>query len=182
MEFEQKGWGLFSQSDAASNKLLSVKRKIYGHVQMKEPILTYIKATMTDIDYLLWLREETMTDHLVNSGLKATKESHLQRIMYQFEHAKIITLGSQKVGLLKAIEHPDKLEIIQIQIDPKHQGKGIGRKVIGSIIEDAFSKNLNVTLSVLKENKAKNLYQRLGFKIAEENSHSLIMEATSTLA
>jgi ribosomal protein S18 acetylase RimI-like enzyme len=68
------------------------------------------------------------------------------------------------------------IEIIQIQIEPLHQGKGIGRKIIKSIIEKASGEKSSVILSVLKENMAKKLYDSIGFKVITENSESFIMK------
>ncbi|MNL57243.1 ribosomal-protein-alanine N-acetyltransferase [compost metagenome] len=77
---------------------------------------------------------------------------------------------------MKVNENKSGFEIIQIQIDPEFQGKGIGKKMIQSIIDKASSLNLPVELSVLKNNKAKQLYISLGFKIINENEDSFIMK------
>jgi len=138
--------------------------------------LTYRKATQTDIDYLLRLRKQTMNEHLINSGMDVSEENHLKRIMYQFDNAKIIYLNAKKIGLLKVSESQNKIEIIQFQIDPKYQQKGIGQIIIKSIIKKSSKKKLPVILSVLKVNKAKRLYERIGFNIIEENENSFIMK------
>jgi ribosomal protein S18 acetylase RimI-like enzyme len=138
--------------------------------------LTYRKCLHTDLEYLLWLRKITMNEHLVHSGLAITEENHVNRIMFQFDQAKIILLKDQKIGLLKMFEHQNSIEIIQIQIEPLHQGKGIGQKIIKSILEKASVKKSAVTLSVLKGNKAKKLYDTIGFKVITESTESFIMK------
>lgn len=143
---------------------------------MDEIELTYRKCLNTDIEYLLWLRKKTMNEHLIHSGIDISDENHLNRIMFQFEQAKIILLKDQKIGLLKIFEHQNDIEIIQIQIEPLHQGKGIGQKIIKSVIEKLSGEKLSVTLSVLKENKAKKLYDSIGFKVISENNESFIMK------
>lgn len=137
--------------------------------------LTYRKCLNTDIEYLLWLRKKTMDEHLINSGINVSDENHLNRIMFKFDQAKIIILNQQKIGLLKISEHQNNIEIIQIQIEPLYQGKGIGQKIIKSIIERSSEEKLFVTLSVLKKNKAKKLYESIGFKVIIENDQSFIM-------
>jgi ribosomal protein S18 acetylase RimI-like enzyme len=143
---------------------------------MDEIELTYRKCLKTDIGYLLWLRKKTMNEHLINSGIDVSDENHLNRIMFQFDQAKIILLKDQKIGLLKILEHQNSIEIIQIQIEPLYQGKGLGQKIIKSIIEKLSGEKLSVTLSVLKENKAKKLYDTIGFKVIIENNESFIMK------
>jgi len=117
-----------------------------------------------------------MNIHLSNSGILIDQENHLNRIIYEFENAKLIYLNDNKIGLLKVIENDKNIEIIQIQIDPKFQGKGIGEKVIKELIENSSRLKKKISLSVLKKNKARNLYEKVGFKIKSENEHSYIME------
>ncbi|TDE43213.1 N-acetyltransferase [Flavobacterium rhamnosiphilum] len=147
---------------------------------MDEIELTYRKCLNTDIEYLLWLRKKTMNEHLIYSGIDISHENHLKRIMFQFEQAKIILLKDQKIGLLKILEQQSNIEIIQIQIEPLYQGKGIGQKIIKSVIEKLSDEKLSVTLSVLKENKAKKLYDSIGFKVISENNESFIMKYEKT--
>ncbi|RZK04219.1 MAG: N-acetyltransferase [Flavobacterium sp.] len=137
--------------------------------------ITFKDCEDTDIEYLLWLRKETMSLHLEKSGLDLDDESHLKRIKYGFENARLIFMDDKKIGLLKVGNLQEYIEIIQIQIDANYQGRGIGRKIIQSIVENNLEKK-PIQLSVLKENRAKKLYKDLGFKIIGENQHSFIME------
>lgn len=143
---------------------------------MKEIEFNYKKASQADINYLLWLRKQTMTEHFLNSGIEVNDEYHLERIKYHFEDAKVILLTETPIGLLKVNKNKSGFEIIQIQIDPEHQGKGFGKKIIQYVIDKAASQNLPVQLSVLKKNKAQQLYISLGFKIINENKDSFIMK------
>jgi ribosomal protein S18 acetylase RimI-like enzyme len=138
--------------------------------------LTYQKATEEDMDFLLWLRKQTMVEHLIHAGKEVNEENLLDRINYHFEDAEIILLKNQKIGLLKLAENENEIEILQIQIEPNHQNKGIGKEIIQAIIQKAFTKNIPVKLSVLKVNKAQNLYKTLGFEIYDENEYSYFMK------
>ncbi len=138
--------------------------------------LQYRKASENDLGFLLDLRMKTMTEHYASSGLPTTEESALQRVLYQFEKANIISLDNEPIGLLKINKESDKTEILQIQIDPKMQGKGIGKIILKDIIEESKTAQKPVVLSVLKTNKAQNLYSSLGFIIINEDEHSYIME------
>ncbi len=138
--------------------------------------MTFKKAQPSDIDYLLWLRMETMEKHLLDSGVRLTEEGHLARVKYAFENAKIILLKGEKIGLLKLKESQGEMEILQIQIDPKYQGKGWGSKIIQTIIRKAEKEKKILNLSVLKKNKAKYLYEKLGFKVVDETHDSFIMK------
>jgi len=140
------------------------------------PQITYRPALESDLNFLLDLRAKTMNPHLITSSLSTTVDSHMQRIKYKFEHASIIECNGTSIGLLKIERKQDDIELIQIQIDPLYQGKGIGKKILKAIITDAISEGKSITLHVLKVNQAQRLYLKLGFKIIEENEHSYLMK------
>lgn len=136
--------------------------------------LQYRKALESDIDFLLDLRKKTMTEHYASSNLSTDEKSTLQRVLYEFEKANIIILNNNPIGLLKINKAEDYIEILQLQIDPKLQGKGIGKNILNDIIGKYSQKPIR--LSVLKTNKAQNLYSGLGFTIIDEDEHSYKME------
>jgi ribosomal protein S18 acetylase RimI-like enzyme len=138
--------------------------------------IDYRKASEKDIDFLLDLRAKTMNEHYANSSLPTDKASTLQRVLYQFEKANIILLNDEPIGLLKIDKSKDPIEVLQLQIDPNQQGKGLGKTILQSILEEASSAGKKVSLSVLKSNKAQHLYSSLGFKTVGEDEHSYFME------
>jgi len=146
-------------------------------MHMENLQISYRKAKEDDVNFLMQLRQNTMTPHLLSSGIEVNPESYMQRILYNYNDARIILLNQKPIGLLKVTHHSDAVEIIQIQIDNLHQGQGIGTSIMCQIIENARIKNQAVTLSVLKTNKAINLYKKLGFTIISEEEHSYLMKA-----
>ncbi|WP_415328731.1 GNAT family N-acetyltransferase [Chryseobacterium sp. MMS23-Vi53] len=138
--------------------------------------LQYRKATENDIEFLIDLREKTMSEHYISSNLPATREVHTQRVLYEYDNAKIIIFNDESVGLLKVSRNNETIYIIQLQIDPSLQGKGIGKFILKDMLEEAENTGKTVTLSVLKTNKAQHLYSSLGFVIIDENEHSYFME------
>lgn len=138
--------------------------------------LHYEKAKEADVDFLLSLRMKTMNPHYAESNLPTDREATLQRVLYQFDKAHIIFLHHHPIGLLKINRTEDKTEVLQLQIDPEQQGRGLGKKILKDILDEASETGKTVTLSVLKTNKAQNLYSALGFKIVGEDEHSYFME------
>lgn len=136
--------------------------------------LSFKKARSADFDYLLWLRKETMNPHLEKAGFSTNEENHLKALNYRFEGAKIIFLNNE-VGLLKTSTGDNFIEIIQFQIAPKYQGKGLGMRIIAKLIAEAPENVDFLLLSVLKENNAKKLYEKAGFVVTEETPDSYIM-------
>jgi len=137
--------------------------------------LEVIKATEADKGFLLVLRKLTMVKHLENAGLYLTDEEHVFRVNDSFECSHLITASGIQVGALKFRELDSKIEVMQIQIHPESQGKGLGKKVMEQVIEQSKNKQKIIELTVLKANPAKSLYQRLGFSITGEDEHEFHM-------
>jgi len=78
----------------------------------------------------------------------------------------IIEHAGGATGALVLESKPDSIYIHEVQVSPEHQGMGIGGAVVQSVIEQAASRRVAVTLSVLEVNpRARQLYERLGFKV-----------------
>lgn len=141
--------------------------------------VTYKKATENDIDYLFDLRTKTMVPHYAEANLPTDRETTLKRILYQFEKGNIIFLNDEPIGLLKVDRTETHIDILQLQIDPNQQGKGLGKMILTDILKEASATGKTATLSVLKVNKAQHLYMSLGFKTVREDEHSYFMEFSS---
>ena len=139
------------------------------------------QAKESDIEFLSDLRIRTMNIYLKKVGWPIDKQSHLDRILYRFDAAKIVSIENTDVGLLKSYCDELGWNIVQVQISPEYQGKGIGSKIIRSILEQAEGDGQDVTLSVLRENPAKDLYKRLGFVTVSESDAEYTMCVKSTI-
>ncbi|WP_108804631.1 N-acetyltransferase [Aquimarina sp. Aq107] len=135
-----------------------------------------IKAKDEDIVFLLELRKQTMIEHLEKAGVFLSEDGHVSRVKFHFNNSHVIHLNDSRIGVLKYIETNNSIEILQFQILPKYQGKGIGNYLLNYIIQLSRDANKNVRLKVLKENPAKFLYERNGFKIYDEDQYEFHME------
>ena len=75
----------------------------------------------------------------------------------------VVTLDDRPIGWVQTIDRKQELYLAQIYIAPEFQRRGIGASIIREIIREATEKDKDVTLSVLKNNPSRNLYERLGF-------------------
>lgn len=137
--------------------------------------ITLRPVTQDDEAFLLDLRKQTMTEHLRRAGAADDEEAHMQRVRYHYDDARIICLDSQPIGLFKAYRSETEWYLVQIQVAPGHQGRGIGEQVIRTLLDEARQANLPVSLRVLHGNPARRLYERLGFRpAAEEEIETLL--------
>lgn len=138
-------------------------------------LFKFVKATESDKDYLLTLRKLTMTEHLESVGLFLTEEEHVDRLNHKFDCSYLVFFNKDKVGHVKYELNEQNLDLIQIQIDPKFQGKGIGSVAIKRMLREGKGKR--ITLSVLKANPAVRLYEKFGFEIVDEDKYEYHMRA-----
>ncbi|MEP1448257.1 MAG: GNAT family N-acetyltransferase [Paraglaciecola sp.] len=126
-------------------------------------------ATDDDIDFLMRLRKQTMSEHLDEAGWFMDDSGHLERVLIHFEDCHLIKVGEEIVGMVKYLNQVDKIFVMQLQIQAKYQRQGIGREVVEYLIELANTNSKHVELHVLKANPAKHLYERLGFTVYDED-------------
>ncbi len=132
-------------------------------------MLSYRRATLDDLSFLIQLRRLTMSEHLQNAGLYLTAQQHQEKVQEFFNDTQIILLNNKAIGALKLAAFSSSLHIRQFQISPKMQGKGIGSRVLQDVIHRARKVKQPITLNVLLANPAKALYLRHGFVVISEN-------------
>lgn len=132
-------------------------------------------ATEADLPFLLALRQESMGPHLAAAGLTGSPEDFMQRVKHRFDCAQIILADARPVGLLKVLRGPDSWKVMQLQLSDGLRGQGLGRRLLEDVIAAATRAGVPVTLSVLRANPAKALYERLGFIIVGEDEHEFHM-------
>lgn len=137
--------------------------------------LTRRQATKQDIPFLIALRQQTMNGHVIASGAEVSDAHHMARLMHRFECAEVLLHEGMPVGLLKVSRDPHEWVVIQIQLAPGYQGGGIGTGLLAEVIDQAASAGVDLTLSVLKANPAKSLYERFGFVVERESEFSYEM-------
>ena len=122
-------------------------------------------AEESDIPFLLDLRIKAMGGHYAAMGMTPSPEHLEARVRAGFEVAQIVELEGRPVGLLKVQRPAGEWHVMQIQMTPEVQGQGIGSDLLKAVLEEARQAGVAVTLSVLKVNRARELYERLGFVV-----------------
>ena len=118
-----------------------------------------------------------MGPHLEAAGIELDEQEMLARIHSHFESGQIIELACELIGLLKVVREMRTWTVLQVQLLPAWQNQGIGARLIAETITDARKDGADVVLSVLKVNKARRLYERLGFSVISESDGAYTMQA-----
>jgi GNAT superfamily N-acetyltransferase len=89
---------------------------------------------------------------------------------------KIISYDGQPCGYTRMEYLPDMIEAHELVLLPEFQNKGIGTFMLNKLIEDAKRMNVPARLQVFSQNRAVELYKRVGFKQVDANDTHIIME------
>lgn len=131
------------------------------------------QATEADIPLLLELRKGTMLPHLERAGAPSDQDSLMARVVYRLEDAQLVYLGEEFVGLFKVSRTGREWMLVQVQVAPGWQGRGLGEALVRRLQEEAAAQRCCVVLDVLKGNPARRLYERLGFVVESESEGGL---------
>ena len=143
------------------------------------PLSSLRPATPEDLAFLVDLRRRTMVAHLAAMGIAPSEEQLVERVLVAYDCAHIILLAGRPAGLLKVVRDGDHWELVQIQLAPEVQGKGLGAELLRRVVAEARGAGATLRLSVLKANPARRLYERLGFAIVGEEEHAYSMQLGS---
>ena len=121
-----------------------------------------------DLDWLVELRTLTMSDHLEASGERLSRADHRNRVLDRFTSVRVVTLADADIGMLKVDRDTDGWQLVQIQLLPEYQQRGIGTRIVRELLAEACRERKTVILKVLKTSPAKRLYERLGFRVTGE--------------
>lgn len=148
------------------------------------PRLTRRPATEADIPFLVALREQTMDTHLAASGVVIHAgdpgAARLQRVRHRFDCAQVLLYEGEPAGLIKLVKSRDRWALLQLQLSPRLQGRGVGRALLDELLAEADAAGVEVILGVLKANPARRLYERLGFVQVGEDAHEFHMRRPAT--
>ena len=89
--------------------------------------------------------------------------------------ASIIVVTGRQAGWLHVRETPRSVELCQIYILPELQNLGIGSLLLARLIEKTKRQGKTLTLEIMKNNRAKALYERLGFVQTGESDFKIGM-------
>jgi len=93
------------------------------------------------------------------------------------KEVSIIIADGADVGWIQQRHEFNTIFLGSLYVIPALQGRGIGTRVIQKLLSQAGEQSQTVTLAVMKINRARRLYERLGFRITNEDEYKLYMKA-----
>jgi ribosomal protein S18 acetylase RimI-like enzyme len=90
-------------------------------------------------------------------------QDHHYRTIYPQAALQIVRLAGNPIGKLYVEHNAQRIHIIDIALLPEWQHKGIGKRLIQSLIRESEEKQLILSLHVEINNPIREYYLRLGF-------------------
>jgi ribosomal protein S18 acetylase RimI-like enzyme len=125
-------------------------------------------ATSQDFEFILDLTREAFGPFVQEIwGWDEEDQRARQLDWFSRTPVQIVEADGEAVGCLAVIRHPDHVFLNRIGLAANWQRRGIGTRLIEQVLADAADSGLAVRLSVLDNNPAQGLYERLGFRVTE---------------
>jgi ribosomal protein S18 acetylase RimI-like enzyme len=90
--------------------------------------------------------------------------------------ADVIVVDDEPVGRLLVARRAEEILIVDIAILPAFRGRGAGSVLLGRLREQARAAGKRLSIHVERENRARRLYERLGFRLVGEHGVYVRME------
>ena len=88
----------------------------------------------------------------------------------------IVERAGLPIGRLIVERAEDEIHLLDIELLPEHRGAGAGSALLRELLAEAAARSKRVTIHVERANRARRLYERLGFRVeADDDAIYLFM-------
>lgn len=128
-------------------------------------------ATVADDNFLYELNKQTLGE-LVEATYGPwddTVQREFHRKWFDPSRLLVVLVDGKPAGVIDAQLTGDVFYIGRIEVSPEYQNRGIGTTLMHQLIDQAAASGASaVELQMLKANRVRALYERLGFQIVED--------------
>jgi ribosomal protein S18 acetylase RimI-like enzyme len=139
------------------------------------PEITLRSITSDDTEFLYYAYASTREEELAVPGWSEAQKEQFLRFQFRAQHdhyqkhfpnAKydVILAGKTPIGRLYVDRRVDEIRIIDIALLTEHRGAGVGGKLVRQLLDESTATGRPVRIHVKRNNPAKRLYHRLGFR------------------
>jgi len=140
-----------------------------------------------DEAFLAKLYASTRAGEMALTGWDAVQQEAFLRQQFQFQTThyrkhygdasfRIILRDDAPIGRLYVHYGAQEIRLMDIALLPEHRGTGLGGSILENLLREAAQLGKTVTLHVERFNPALRLYQRLGFRVIEDQQINFYME------
>lgn len=141
-----------------------------------------------DLPFVAELYASTRREEVARTGWPAEMQQAFLRQQHEAQHSHysiqygdaewlIIERGGAAIGRLYVQDGTDQVLVIDISLLPDSRGQGIGGAILRDVIDQAKDRGRGVSIHVEKFNPARRLYDRLGFRLVEDQGVYDLLQA-----
>jgi ribosomal protein S18 acetylase RimI-like enzyme len=105
----------------------------------------------------------------------AAQDAHYRQ-HYPGATLDVIEVDGERAGRLYVHRGPRDIRIMDVALAPAYRGRGIGGGLLRSLIAEAQASARKLSIHVEVNNRARRLYERLGFHAAGEHGVYVLLE------
>jgi len=131
-------------------------------------------ASPADNEFLVHAYASTRQDEMESWGWNSAQQASFVEMQFaarrrgyaaEYPSAEIciICVGESRAGSIIISRRQSEIRLVDITLLPEFRSRGIGGHLIGTLIHDAARSRSALRLNVLHGNRARRLYERLGF-------------------
>jgi GNAT superfamily N-acetyltransferase len=134
-------------------------------------------ASSSDFEFIYAARVLGLKEHVERIWGWDDEEDQRTRFRVAFDPSRyqIVVIDGRDVGAISVHWSGEAALIADLEMLPAWRGRGVGTALIRGVIADADARGLPVTLQVLHGNRARDLYERLGFAVDGETATHTVM-------
>lgn len=132
-----------------------------------------------DMDLLYRVYSSTRAEELMLVPWGETQKADFLRLQFNAQHSyymehypqarfQVIEMDGAPAGRLYLDERASEIRIVDITLLPEYRRRGAGTQLLCDILAEGRRRNVAVTIHVERFNPALRLYERLGFRMAED--------------
>jgi ribosomal protein S18 acetylase RimI-like enzyme len=152
----------------------------------RAPHVELRSATEADRDFLARVYASTRADELAALPWPAeqrqaflAQQFHAQSVHYAAHFADasfdVIVVDGERAGRIVVARRAGEMTLVDVALLPEHRGHGVGSGLIASLLDEADELGATVVLHVERFNRARALYERLGFEVVADTGAHLRM-------
>jgi GNAT superfamily N-acetyltransferase len=138
------------------------------------PAVALRPVTPADAELLIAVYGSTRAEELAPTGWTAQQIDAFIRMQFaaQDRHWRaekpgmrtdVVLVDGEPAGRLYVDRLPAEIRVVDIALLPEHRGAGVGGGLLQGLLDEGARAGLPVTIHVERGNRARTLYERLGF-------------------
>ena len=139
------------------------------------PLLRAVYASTRDDELALVPWDDAQREEFLRQQFDA--QDAYYRENYDNTRFDVIEVDGRPVGRLYIARWEDEIRIVDIALLPELRGFGVGTELLRDLLDEAAAAGKRLTIHVEKLNRARALYERLGFTEAADRGVYVLMEA-----